>query len=318
MPVEDRRWAWQRLRLLRASRPGLASESKPRAELVSASLEQCEQLMTAALNVGTAARPLPLFYALSQATRAICAVRLKEHFILRRHGLSWPEASQATTPLMHREISPEPRTDGAFTRLCAALRCDDLSRPVAVGAVWRALPDLAGPDLPTREPSWFNAMEIGELPGENRVTEDREWMELFAGPCDDSTLNAAEWTQRLKRYPSLAGWSPTPFATAPGEATYAKLGNPPATVVVLRQSVAETSTQAEAWMHIAFCGEPYGGSGHRFAVPALPSGDILRPLALWWAVLFALSNLARYEPDRWLRALNVDRNPLAVTPEFRS
>jgi hypothetical protein len=50
-------------------------------------------------------------------------------------------------------------------------------------------------------------------------------------------------------------------------------------------------------------------------IPALPCGDRLAVLALWWAVLFALSNVARYEPDTWWKTLDVDRSPLAVPLE---
>ncbi|MEJ7786194.1 MAG: hypothetical protein WKF96_15415, partial [Solirubrobacteraceae bacterium] len=57
--------------------------------------QQSEQLMRAAQSVGPAARPLPLFYALSQATRAICVARLDKNYVLTAHGLEWP-ACEAT------------------------------------------------------------------------------------------------------------------------------------------------------------------------------------------------------------------------------
>lgn len=314
MSAEDRRWAWQRLRLLRASPPGLAEKSGARAELVSASLEQCEQLMTAALGAGPAARPLPLFYALSQATRAICAVHLKHDFVLRRHGLTWPEAV-GTASLMHRQILPAPAPVSAFTRLCSVLRCSDLSGPVALGNVWRALPDLAKPDLPQREPGWLNALVVGRLAVQRRISRGPEWVEIYAGPRDVAELGVAEWTQRLKRYPSLDGWAPTPSSNDPEEPTYLTLGSPPTQVLVLRCAIADTSTGTEAATRVRQAGPLYGGSQTQYAIPTLAGGEFLAPLALWWVVLFALSNLARYEPDQWLRVLNVDRSPLAVPLE---
>ena len=35
----------------------------------------------------------------------------------------------------------------------------------------------------------------------------------------------------------------------------------------------------------------------------------LHPLLAWWAILFALSMLARYQPDTWTDYLDVDRAP---------
>jgi hypothetical protein len=36
---------------------------------------------------------------------------------------------------------------------------------------------------------------------------------------------------------------------------------------------------------------------------------------LWWALLFGLSSVARYEPELWIGALDVNRSPLAVPIE---
>lgn len=54
-----------------------------------AALEQFEQLLGAAEVSGPASAPLPLFYALSQAGRAIAAARLPDHqrWDFTGHGL---------------------------------------------------------------------------------------------------------------------------------------------------------------------------------------------------------------------------------------
>ena len=39
------------------------------------------------------------------------------------------------------------------------------------------------------------------------------------------------------------------------------------------------------------------------------------PLVVWWAILFALSMLARYEPDRWTQHTSVASSPEAVPVE---
>jgi hypothetical protein len=39
------------------------------------------------------------------------------------------------------------------------------------------------------------------------------------------------------------------------------------------------------------------------------------PLMTWWAILFALSMLARYHPTAWTRALDENSSPIAVNLE---
>ena len=93
--------AWQSIRLLRA-RPPVPVTGERLGVFVSA-LEQAEQLMRAARDVGPAARPLPLFYALSQAGRAITAAKLLQEFVadvpwvhLDIAGPAWAEHDSAS------------------------------------------------------------------------------------------------------------------------------------------------------------------------------------------------------------------------------
>src|SRR5258708_23820143 len=98
--------AWQSIRLLRARPPGLADGDEERAAVFAAALEQSEQLMRAAEAVGHAARPLPLFYSLSQAGRAIAATHLAHPWRLAAHGLVAPDG-KSTDP-MRRVIVSQP------------------------------------------------------------------------------------------------------------------------------------------------------------------------------------------------------------------
>jgi hypothetical protein len=65
---------WSVLRGLRANPPGRAAEDDRRRSVFAASLEQAEQFLSAAVDVGHATKPVQLFYALSQAGRAIADV----------------------------------------------------------------------------------------------------------------------------------------------------------------------------------------------------------------------------------------------------
>jgi hypothetical protein len=71
--------------MTRASPPGRAGEAD-RRPLYSAALQQFEELLDAAQNVSSAARPLPLYYALTQAGRAITAAH-GDPFTNHGHGL---------------------------------------------------------------------------------------------------------------------------------------------------------------------------------------------------------------------------------------
>ncbi|WP_416071590.1 YaaC family protein [Streptomyces sp. ME02-8801-2C] len=60
---------WQALRETRSDPPGWAgSGNAARRKTYNAALEQAEQLLKAAAQVGPASRPLLLFYGLSQAS----------------------------------------------------------------------------------------------------------------------------------------------------------------------------------------------------------------------------------------------------------
>lgn len=59
---------------------------------------------------------------------------------------------------------------------------------------------------------------------------------------------------------------------------------------------------------------PYNGS--RWLFPAAgPAGRSLHPLMAWWAVLYTLSMLARYQPAEWAGHINVDDSRHAVAVE---
>ena len=140
--------AWQDIRILRHRPGGLAANDPERAAVFVSALEQSEQLMRAAQAIGTAARPLPLFYALSQAGRAIAAHRLDDNWRLAGHGLT--DRSERTTPLLERTVAPaggQPH-DGrqpSFAGVAEAVGSEPLTGPVELGTVWAALPDLIPP-----------------------------------------------------------------------------------------------------------------------------------------------------------------------------
>jgi hypothetical protein len=59
----------------------------------------------------------------------------------------------------------------------------------------------------------------------------------------------------------------------------------------------------------------YRRLGTRLLLPRAGGKDALSPLMLWWVLLFGLSSIARYDPELWIAALDVNNSQLAVPIE---
>lgn len=95
--------AWGGLRATRWDPPGGATENAERRRTYVFALEQAEQMFRAAESVGPAARPLLVFYGLSQAGRAIAAAAVKveadDGWQLKGHGIrSAPNSLRGPLP----------------------------------------------------------------------------------------------------------------------------------------------------------------------------------------------------------------------------
>jgi len=115
-----------RIRALRATFNRSGGDERRRRVFVGA-LGQFDELMTAAASVGPASRPLPLYYALNQAGRAIVAPRQMSDrpWEPKWHGLTVgdpPDGWRQQTP-----IKPQRRENTSFLLLSESIR---MSRPV--------------------------------------------------------------------------------------------------------------------------------------------------------------------------------------------
>jgi hypothetical protein len=81
---------WRNLRSLRHDPPAYAKNRGARRKTFQAALEQCEQFIKAVAGADYATRPLQLFYALSQGSRAVVAAspRIGQSRRIHGHGLS--------------------------------------------------------------------------------------------------------------------------------------------------------------------------------------------------------------------------------------
>jgi hypothetical protein len=110
-------------------------------------LGQFDELMTAAASVGPASRPLPLYYALNQAGRAIVAQRQMrdQPWEPKWHGLRVedpPDGSLQQTP-----IEPERHENSSFRLLSESIRTARLRASTTLANVWAAIPNLPKPGV---------------------------------------------------------------------------------------------------------------------------------------------------------------------------
>jgi hypothetical protein len=296
--MNDEPWVLRNLRGTRAQPPARAAADSYRRALYGAGLEQFEELLRAAEVVGVAARPLPLFYALSQAGRAIVAAKGKSPDI-DGHGLAEDRTKPAPGDLLHRRVKrvPNRKHKDAFGAVAQATGSPDFIGGVDLGALWASLGQTYRLPAESWLPEWRPALWIMEqggppAPGQTRL---QAWS-MMGNPH----LGAAESLRG--RYPTLP--PDTKYALKRGE-----LGGAGNWAVVLEWSAEHDLDMIAPKIH--------GEAGDtRVLVPTLPGqSELLTPLMTWWLLLFGLSIFARYHPGLWADALNVDRSPVAVPLE---
>jgi hypothetical protein len=144
--------AIREIRRTRAQAPGDAARDEPRRRTYVAALAQFEALYKAAQMVDVSVAPLPLFYALSQAGRAIVAAHGAEHRV-RGHGLE--EGRFRGSPLTSTiRTTADPGLFGAVCELVGA----QPPAEVALGACWAALPELI--DIHVPDERWPRALRV--------------------------------------------------------------------------------------------------------------------------------------------------------------
>jgi hypothetical protein len=285
-------------------------------------LEQAEELMQAASDVGPAASPLPLFYAVSQAGRAIAAARLDDPWRLSGHGLKAPAPVDASAGLLHRVVKPDgEQTSGkrrpSFAGVAEATGSGQLTAELELGALWAAIPELMAPlpQPPLEDPTWRRPLRVF-LPWvdpEHRLLADMRPLELLIeGLPPDADVEALH--KSLGDYPTAAGAS-MPHVPGMRDDSIASKPSPrghPLPVFAWRDVPTNVHVRAE---HLNAIAPAYRGLGTRLLLPRAGGRDTLSPLMLWWALLFGLSSIARYDPETWIGALAVNDSELAVPIE---
>lgn len=294
-----------RLRATRAVPPGLASGDPGRRATYGAALQQFDDLMSAAGTVGPVTRPLPLYYAVLQAGKAITAAWAGEDWRAAGHGLTQDRRQQNgwQNDVLRFRVKPVRGNPGVFGTVAALLGAGGLAGSVELGALWAALP---GASPPAGGGPWPLA-----LPVYPRTFDDANslaWVSVVlrgASPHDADAVNSL-----LAAYPGAIGatattyqgslqFSPTPWGPGAGV-----MWPPPAAPGRPGES------RPGLYPGIRLPGDREGDE--RWLVPPVGEGaGLMPPVLLWWVLLFGLSLLARYEPAAWQAALDLDISPAA-------
>jgi hypothetical protein len=310
--MDDLRATWSVLRELRAIRPYKARERPERALVFGAALHQCEELMRAAEAVDYFARPLLLFYAISQAGRSIAAARAEEPWQLSGHGLKLDPRE----PPLRSLIRPVPGTRDSFSRVCLATGVAVPTGPMELGAVWASLPELFAVELPDERwwrplrvvPDEVSAAEMillrSVIPATIRGLPNR----VFEGlEGEDSRSKVAAF---LARYPHGEQWQLPPGPGGPRLMRSDEYGWDVDVRAAVDPSLGRVLT-------LETLAPGYRAPDDRWLRPTVNErSDALSPLMAWWLLLYGLSMLARYYPAAWTQALDLDESRWAVPLEY--
>lgn len=286
-------WGLNVIRASRSDPPGLAVSDRARRQTYGAALQQFDELLAAATTAGHASRPLPLFYALSQAGRAIAAAYGHSGKI-GAHGLSEDRSATSTNPLV-RKVKRSRATNDALTAVCGALNCPDpfgsSATKIELGAAWAALPEQ-NRFIPAWKPRWRPALRA----------------------YNDGIGYDAGRDRKMKLHVSTAAprrvFDPSLYPAIPPGATFERTPAAEREILVF----PELRVGTVSWPQTISTKTPFditysaSGTNDRWLLPAAQGSDEpFTPLTAWWVLLFGLSLFARYNPDLWVTTLNLDR-----------
>jgi YaaC-like Protein len=169
--VAKGREQWRRVRRRRAEPPALAGQAEDRKQVFQSALSQAEELWDAAAVAGPASRPLPLFYCISQAGRAVCAAWTREErWRPRAHGLRRRE-SNAQMPEARvfdyaAAVTRQPL--GSYAMVASATASPTFSGFATVAELWASLPGWPTPDSIFGDRPRCLTLEPIRAPGDER------------------------------------------------------------------------------------------------------------------------------------------------------
>ncbi|WP_436776512.1 YaaC family protein [Yinghuangia sp. YIM S09857] len=310
---------WRALRHLRAAPPGHATQGS-RKDMFSAALEQTEQLFAAASTVGPASRPMLLYYAVNQAGRALaaCAPVPKPESVLQGHGLvvakkDQPDIGEVT-------VQDKGADHSSFLRVAKILKSRTLPAQTRVADLWTAILEVERWPLKASTGTLLHVSLDGLKVDDPTATSLAAIASEMPARLKDAVApedRERDVTAWLADYPTLAGYAfRWPGAFRPdGPDHWNARENTIGCRLTWRLDPGETPLsrfdKLAPWKGRSFDGTT------RVLHPAFGGhDDQLHPLLAWWAILHALSMMARYQPAQWTVQTDVNKSPDAVALEY--
>lgn len=321
--------AWHDIDSLRANPPGKAS-AKDRRAVFTAALQQAGELAHATEVVGYASKPLPLFYMLSQAGRAIVAAHHQHRSDYVGHGLSFTPGNRGMLAGGVEPVETKPPLEAAFQAVATATGSNPMTGKAQLGALWAANPDLADIPIPDNHGSdqWWPALSsdiggrsLAQNPAAQHGTGGKTVARLALPGRTGADLESV-----ISHYPTLAGTRALKPGPPPSGDTYADPGDEVgrdeetgrvtvAKDAPLFQPLAEAWAAQDRLFSVVEVDEAESTWQVRYctgwALPSVANGPAPSPLMLWWALLYGLSGLARYSSGIWTKEIDLDRSLLA-------
>nr|WP_225846889.1 YaaC family protein [Streptomyces sp. HPF1205] len=282
-------------------------------------MEQAQQMFHAAEGAGPQTRALLIFYGLSQAGRAIAAaaVDLKDQasWNLNGHGI---HASGFGKTFAEIELRTETSGNaGSFVRLSELLQSPiwPKSTVIRLGDVWDTLPlDMPYPlTKGDRTPPLHASPSVSEAA--------HPLLTAYVEGFPDHVVKAGTriaLDEFLTAYLGTVGYDSyvrSGMGSEPPD--FERLG-PDSSALFMNWSMGCAdglgALGSERMQRLHSMTRGY--AGYRFFFPTI-KGLVrdLHPLMAWWAVLYTLSMLTRYQPAQWAGHINIDAAAEAILIE---
>ena len=268
----------------------------------------------AAASVGPATRPLLAFYGLNQAGRAIAAaasqIGISDEWRLQGHGIHAKEET-LRGPLPDVEVYPDKAASkGSFVRLSGLLNSPlwEKSSGVTLGILWDCLPENRLTPIGEDSPSRRTPLYVDHY---HAFTDPHPLVSVPVAYFPPWVVSSEDKRSALTEY--LA-----PFPGAQGYDSYHQTNPPTKTpdftlhddgwgelVMNWQVSGGRMASSDEKLKYLEARTRMYEGGLYFF--PALSGEEqSLHPLLGWWAVLYTLSMLARYQPAEWSQHIDIN------------
>jgi hypothetical protein len=299
--------------------PGYAGRGN-RKDVYSSAMEQAEQFLFASETIGYAIKPILLYYGLNQALRAVAAVcyKPKDSWTFSSHGLSCRNLDQIKDL---RDVQVEETGRGAFQVLAELFGSPALTAKVRLGDLWASLPEGTRAPLRESDDLWI-AAGLSAREDEDVATRDGRsgWSGSLSGLPISTIGMGYQDVEKLvhEKYP-LTRIALMQVRDDGGEVA----DGDPFTIGPSRPSISLESPQERRLAELmidhgtAMGYQPLQYRNERWIIPCLPGNS--RPLhsfSTWWAILYALSAVARYAPAKWTSMLDINSSPDAANIEY--